>query len=138
MKKNPQTAKAHLDEALDDAMARTFPASDPVAINVTPPHDGTFSDNTAAHRFELKLATGTVLVEYETAPGALTITHTEVPKALEGQGLASRIASLVVAKARHRGVKLIPLCPFFIAYLKKHAEHSDLVSAVQAIRSKAI
>jgi predicted GNAT family acetyltransferase len=120
-------AKAHLDAILDEALARTFPASDPVAISVASSDDGIFEDNVAAHRFELKLANGTVLVEYEPAPGALKIVHTEVPKALEGRGLASRMAALVVAEARRRGVQLIPHCPFFAAYLKKHPEHGDLV-----------
>jgi predicted GNAT family acetyltransferase len=116
-----------LDEVLDEALTRTFPASDPVAIAVTPAEDGVFQDNAAARRFELKLAGGTVIVEYEPVPGALKITHTEVPKALEGRGLASRVAALVVAEARRRGVRLTPVCPFFAGYIKKHTEHHDLV-----------
>lgn len=129
MNKDRKSAKAHLDDILDEALARTFPASDPVAISVTPSDDGVFSDNAAAHHFELTFVDGTVFVEYEPAPGVLTIIHTEVPKALEGRGLASRIAGLVVAEARRRGVRLIPVCPFFAAYLKKHPEHRDLVRA---------
>lgn len=127
MTKDRHDAKAHLDEALDDALARTFPASDPVAITVTPTDEGVFKDNAAAHRFELRFAQGTVFVEYEPAPGVLKIVHTEVPKTLEGRGLANRIAALVVAEARRRGVQLIPHCPFFAAYLNKHPEHSNLV-----------
>ena len=133
MNKDPKAAKAHLDAVLDDALARTFPASDPVAINVTSTDDdGVFSDNTAAHRFELAFANGTVVVEYEPALGALTITHTKVPKALEGRGLGSRIAGLIVAEARRRGVRLIPVCPFFAGYLKKHPEHGDIVASQAA------
>jgi len=132
MNKDHKAAKAHLDAVLDDALARTFPASDPVAINVTPPDDGVFSDNTAAHRFELAFANGTVVVDYEPAPGALTITHTEVPKALEGRGLASRMAGLIVAEARRRGLKLIPVCPFFAGHLKKHPELGDIVGSQAA------
>ena len=132
MNKDPKAAKAHLDAVLDDALARTFPASDPVAISVTPSDEGVFSDNTAEHRFELSFANGTVVVDYEHAPGALTITHTEVPKALEGRGLASRMAGLIVAEARRRGLQLIPICPFFAGYLKKHPEHSDIVGSQAA------
>lgn len=116
-----------MDKILDEALAQTFPASDPVAITATRKESATFTDNEAAHRFELKLAGGTVIVEYEQAPGAIRITHTEVPKALEGQGLASRVAALVVAEARRRGLLLMPVCPFFAAYLKKHPEHHDLI-----------
>jgi predicted GNAT family acetyltransferase len=99
---------------------------------VPPSDDGVFSDNTAEHRFELAFANGTVVVDYEPAPGALTITHTTVPKALEGRGLGSRIAGLIVAEARRRGLRLIAVCPFFAAYLKKHPEHGDLVGSQAA------
>ena len=32
-----------------------------------------------------------------------------------------------LAVARHRGLKVIPICPFFAAYLRKHPEEQDLV-----------
>ena len=32
-----------------------------------------------------------------------------------------------LAAARTRGLKVIPICPFFRAYLKKHPEEQDLV-----------
>jgi hypothetical protein len=31
-----QRAQAHIDELLDEALKQTFPASDPVAINIEP------------------------------------------------------------------------------------------------------
>lgn len=125
MNKDQKAAKAHLDAILDDALARTFPASDPVAISVPPSDDGVFSDNTAEHRFELVFANGIVFAEYQQSPGSLTITHTEVPKALEGRGLGNRIASLIVAEAKRRGLQLVAVCPFFAAYLKKHPQRRD-------------
>lgn len=128
MTKHQQAAQAHLDAVLDEALARTFPASDPVAINVTHADHGVFTDNTAANRFELAFANGTVVVEYQRSPGQLTIMHTDVPKALQGRGLANRIADLVVAEARRRGLRLVAVCPFFAAYMKKHPEHGDLLT----------
>ena len=35
-RKRPEAATAHLDELLDEALKATFPASDPIAINVEP------------------------------------------------------------------------------------------------------
>jgi predicted GNAT family acetyltransferase len=32
-----------------------------------------------------------------------------------------------LAAARERGLKVIPICPFFRAYLKKHADEQDIV-----------
>jgi hypothetical protein len=34
--KRPAAATAHLDELLDEALEATFPASDPIAIDVEP------------------------------------------------------------------------------------------------------
>jgi hypothetical protein len=32
-----------------------------------------------------------------------------------------------LASARERGLKVIPICPFFAAYIRKHAEEQDLL-----------
>jgi hypothetical protein len=39
-RKRPEAATAHLDELLDEALKATFPASDPIAINVEPESPG--------------------------------------------------------------------------------------------------
>jgi predicted GNAT family acetyltransferase len=54
-------------------------------------------------------------------------THTEVPPAHEGQGIGSALIRFALASARERGLHVIPICPFFAAYIKKHSEEQDLL-----------
>ena len=46
-------------------------------------------------------------------------------EAIGGFGKALIIAGLAAARAR--GLKVIPICPFFAAYMKKHPEVQDLL-----------
>ena len=50
-----------------------------------------------------------------------------MPQALEGQGIASRLAKHVIAVAKERGLLILPVCPFFSTYLQKHPDHADVV-----------
>lgn len=89
--------------------------------------DAEIRDNAERHRYELPVGDETAVVVYNLSERNLMITETLVPEALEGQGIASRLAKHVLAGARERGLLILPVCPFFSAYLKKHPEHADVV-----------
>lgn len=84
-------------------------------------------DNTESHRYELPVGGEVAVVIYNLSGQNLMITETLVPVALEGQGIASRLAKHVIADARARNLLILPVCPFFSAYLQKHPEHADVV-----------
>ena len=84
-------------------------------------------DNTELHRYELPVGGEVAVVIYNLSDQNLMITETLVPVALEGQGIASRLAKHVTADARGRGLLILPVCPFFSAWLQKHPEHADVV-----------
>lgn len=85
------------------------------------------TDNPAEHRFELKAGDDVAVVAYRLAPGVITFTHAEVPPALSGRGIGSRLARGALEQARSRGLKVVPQCPFISAFIAKNAEFSDLV-----------
>jgi predicted GNAT family acetyltransferase len=89
--------------------------------------DADIRDNTEAKRYELALGDQTAVVTYNLSEPNLMITETLVPQALEGQGVASRLAKHVITDARARGLQLLPVCTFFAGYLQKHPEHADIV-----------
>jgi predicted GNAT family acetyltransferase len=85
-------------------------------------------DNVEKHRFEADLGDGSFAVaEYTLPKGKIMFTHTEVPKAHEGQGIGSALIRFALHSARERELQVIPICPFFAAYIKKHAEEQDLL-----------
>lgn len=59
--------------------------------------------------------------------GHRVLTHTEVPFAFSGQGLASQLARAVFDDARASGTKLVLRCAFMAGWYARHPEYSDVV-----------
>lgn len=83
-------------------------------------------DNAAAHRFELPVDGGTAFAAYRREGDTIVFTHTEVPPALEGQGIGSSLIAGALAQARARGLKVVPACAFVAAYVRRHPEAAEL------------
>jgi predicted GNAT family acetyltransferase len=89
-------------------------------------------DSPDASRYELRLEGRLAgVAEYRRRNGRIIFTHTEVVEALEGHGLAGRLASAALDDARRQGLEVVPLCPFVSAYIARHPEYRDLVAADQ-------
>lgn len=85
-------------------------------------------DNPEDHRFEIDLGDGSLAIaEYTLLPGKIVFTHTKVPEAHEGQGIGTTLIRFALDAARERGLKVVPICPFFAAYMQEHSEVQDLL-----------
>src|SRR5690242_17972525 len=85
-------------------------------------------DNPGRHRFEADLGDGSfAIADYVLRPGKILFTHTEVPPEHEGKGIGSALIRYALDAARERGLQVVPICPFFAAYMQKHAEVQDLL-----------
>lgn len=89
--------------------------------------DPDVQNNAEAKRYELPVDGEIAVVTYNLSPPNLMITETLVPERLEGKGIGSRLAKHVIADAKARDLLILPVCPFFSAYLKKHPEHAEAV-----------
>ena len=95
------------------------------------PAGWTVRDNPERKRFEIELGGDAVAIaEYTLPEGIIMFTHTEVPPEHEGKGIGSALIRAGLKSARERGLKVIPICPFFAAYIQKHAEEQDLLDDV--------
>jgi uncharacterized protein len=85
-------------------------------------------DNPDRHRFEISLGDGsTAIAEYTLSEGEILFTHTEVPEGHESQGIGTALIRFALDAARERELKVVPICPFFAAYMAKHTEVQDLL-----------
>ena len=90
-------------------------------------------DNPDRHRFEADLGGGAVAIaEYNLLSSAIMFTHTEVPGEFEGQGIGTKLIEFALAAARERELQVIPICPFFAAYMREHEEVQDLLTPAYA------
>jgi predicted GNAT family acetyltransferase len=78
----------------------------------------------AAHRFTTLVDGERAVLDYTIAAGVMTITHTQVAKAISGRGVAGELMKEALAMARVRGWKVVPACSYAAAYLAK-LEHGD-------------
>lgn len=90
-------------------------------------NDVTVRNNEAERRFEVEIDGRLALIDYILAGKTITFTHTEVPEAFEGQGIGSRMARTALTYAQENDLKVIPLCPFVAAYIRRHPEYQPLV-----------
>lgn len=58
----------------------------------------------------------------------MIIEHTEVDDSLKGQGVGLMLLETLVDYVRKKEIKVIPLCPFANAMLKKHTEWHDILN----------
>ena len=87
----------------------------------------TVRDNKTEQRFEMDVGGETAVAYYALTPGVITFNHTEVPEALRGRGIASRLVRGALEAARAGHLKVAPRCSFVSAYLARHPEFNDLV-----------
>ncbi|MEL6721446.1 MAG: GNAT family N-acetyltransferase [Bacteroidota bacterium] len=57
----------------------------------------------------------------------IIIDHTEVQPSQKGKGLGLELLKAVVEEARTKALKVLPLCPFANAMMKKHTEFQDVL-----------
>lgn len=87
----------------------------------------TVRDNPAAGRLEADVGGQIGYAEYRLNAGTISFTHTRVPEALRGQGIGTRLIKAGLALALDRELQVIPICPFFRAYLRLHPEQQGLL-----------
>ena len=85
-------------------------------------------DNPAARRFEIHIGDEVAFVRYRREANTIAYIHTEVPEALEGHGIAGRLAAHALAYARVHNLRVVPLCPYVAAYIERHPEYNDLIA----------
>lgn len=92
------------------------------------PDDAEVVHHPEAGRSDLRLGDRVVgHATYERRGDTLVVFHTEVDRACEGRGFGGKLVGELLGHAASEGLRVVPLCSFVRAYIRRHPEHESLL-----------
>lgn len=85
------------------------------------------TDNTDEKRYELAVDGHTVFADYSLNGDALYIHYVEAPPELRGTGAAGRLMEGVAQTAKANNWRIVPICGYAAAWLRRHKEYHSLI-----------
>lgn len=86
-------------------------------------------NNEEAQQYEAEVNGDLAFIRYERRDNSIIFIHTQVPEALEGHGIAAKMAKTALDDARARHLAVIPLCPYVASYIRRHPDYAGMVPA---------
>lgn len=84
-------------------------------------------NNEGALRWEAHVDQHLAAAEYRRRGDTIFFIHTEVPRELEGQGVAGKLVKTALDDARTQHLAVVPFCPFVAGYIRRHPDYKALV-----------
>ena len=82
--------------------------------------------NPAQHRFETWIDGQLSKLDYIQDGKNFVITHVGVHPELRGNGVAGRIVQVGLDYAREKTLRVVPMCSYAAAYIRRHPEYAEL------------
>lgn len=82
--------------------------------------------NADAHRYEIEIDGHLAVADYEIEGDRQIMTHTLVPEALRGRGLAELLVRAALSDARAAGRRVVPACSYVDKFMQRHPEFAAL------------
>lgn len=84
--------------------------------------------NVSASRYEQDINGNIVFARVSRDGDSVSILHVEAPEALRGTGAAGAFMQELMQALRNERVrKVVPVCGYSAAWLKRHSEYADLL-----------
>jgi len=83
--------------------------------------------DTAASRFEATVDGQLSVCQYRVFGKVMMLTHTGVPPALRGRGIAAALVQAALDHARSNNLKVRPDCSYAEVYMQRHPQTLDLL-----------
>ena len=80
----------------------------------------------AESKYEYHIVGNIAYITYDDQNGKMHLTHTIVPGALAGKGLARTLLEDVLSEIKKDGKKAVAQCSYIVKYQEKHPEASDI------------
>lgn len=78
------------------------------------------------HRYEMQVEGQVAFINYRREGRIVSLTHAEVPAALNGRGIGSALVRGTLEQIKAAGDQVRPLCSFVVAYMGRHPEYDSL------------
>ena len=85
-------------------------------------------DDPEEHRYVLEVnGQRAGMAVYHLRGGRHFFVHTEIDDEFSGRGLGTRLVKHALDDVGEAGGRVVPMCPLFAAYIKRHPEYDELV-----------
>jgi predicted GNAT family acetyltransferase len=84
--------------------------------------------NESRSRFEATVDGQLCVADYQMRGDVMWMTHTGVPPAVGGRGVAAELVRAALAWADERGFKVEPACSYVEVYMRRHPETRKLLA----------
>lgn len=68
------------------------------------------------------------VLDYSLHNGVMTIRYTGVPPSVGGRGIAAELTRTALDSARAQGWKVVPVCSYAAAFIRRNPEYADLLA----------
>lgn len=87
----------------------------------------TLINNENEKRYEFHIDGLMSKLEYMISGDKIILTHTEVPKELEGKSIGKNLVRMALEDIEKKKLILVPLCPFVASFIKRNPEWKKLL-----------
>jgi predicted GNAT family acetyltransferase len=84
----------------------------------------TISHDDTAQKFTTDVDGNRAELDYTLAGGVMTITHTRVPQAIGGRGIAAELMRAALSVAARAGWSVNPACSYAAAYMARQSQNA--------------
>ena len=84
--------------------------------------------NEARQRFETTVEGQLCVADYQLRGNVMWMTHTGVPSAVGGRGIAAELVRVALAWAEDKGFRVEPSCSYVEVYMRRHPQTRKLLA----------
>jgi len=85
--------------------------------------------NEARQRFETTVDGHLCVADYQRRGDIVWVSHTGVPEAVGGRGIAAELVRVALEWVEAQGLKVQPSCSYVAVYMRRHPETQALLAA---------
>ena len=90
--------------------------------------ENNFTNNESESQFELNINGEIAFIEYFIEDNKIHLTHTEVPKALQANGVGTELVKHSLQYIKEHNLTLVPTCSFVADYVNNNPKWHSILS----------